>query len=825
MIWSDLRVLEIGSAAPAAYCGRLFADLGARVTKIEPPGGDPFRSASPKTAAGASGWFAALNLGKKSRVLDRDDPGAVAELAGLAAECDLLLDGRPMDEADCPALVEDAVPARAVRVRMTWFGDDGPYAGFQATDSVCRALAGLTRLVGPAEGPPIGAPDFQAGILGGLWAFIAASAALIGRDARGRGARLTLSVHEACLSVGEYLMAESWSRGDVFRRIGENRFWPTYPVGIYRAADGWIGVTTITPAQWRSLCDALGLDRLRDDPDLTTSLERLPHLETIDEQIAPRLRERSVADWFAEGLARRIPIVPVPSLDDLIASADLRANGAVVPITVAGHPGATLGSMLRVAGTVSPSGGTVPELGQDSTRPEKPALAAVQTRRAPDAPRGDDAIGELLAGVRVVDFTMGWAGPLCTRVFADFGADVVKVESCRYPDWWRGVDRRPPVFLERLYEKSPRFAWMNRNKRAVTLDLTRQDGVALARRLVRDADLVVDNYSAGIMDKLGLGQAALRAEQPSLVVMSMTAFGSTGPNRECRAYGSTLEQGSGLPQLVGEPGGPPCMGHPAYGDPVGGLHGAAAALAAVRHARRTGEGQFIDLSQVEAMMPFTAPWMVARSAGGEAPRYGRRHPDHVPHGTFRCAGEDAWIQVAVPDDAAWLRLCRAIERSDLAADPSLRTAAGRRAREDEIEDALSTWCGTRIPDEAMGALQADGVPAGVLRSPYEMLTDPHLAVRGFLQELDRPFLGRHPQASIPVRQDGDGPVPIRSVAPTLGRDNREIFRDLLGLSNREIDALEADGLIGTELLPELPKTSPRLAAKAALAGTPARAAG
>ena len=184
---------------------------------------------------------------------------------------------------------------------------------------------------------------------------------------------------------------------------------------------------------------------------------------------------------------------------------------------------------------------------------------------------------------------------------------------------------------------------MNRNKRGVTIDLTRPEGIRLAKALVQQADATVDNYSVNVLPKFGLGPDALHTLKPGLVTLSMSAFGASSPWRECRAYGSTLEQGSGLPRLVGEENDLPVMGHPAFGDPVGGLNGAAALLSALLHARRTGQGQHIDLSQIECMMQMTAPWLIACSANHQSPqRYGMRHPDHAPHGNYRCAGDDAW---------------------------------------------------------------------------------------------------------------------------------------------------------------------------------------
>jgi crotonobetainyl-CoA:carnitine CoA-transferase CaiB-like acyl-CoA transferase len=793
---SHLRVVEIGSSSAASYCARLFADFGAEVQKVEPPSGDPLRRTAPLTPQGSSAWFAFLNFNKSSVALDCNHANASSRLAALVGACDILVDGRDIDAADCPALDLAALkrnnPA-LIHVETSWFGHDGPYAKFVATDATIRALTGLIKLVGPEQGPPMHAPDFQTGILGGLWGFIAAASSVLGRMRDGRGRTSHLSIFEASIAVTEYIMFESFTRGDIMRRIGVNRFWPTFPVGIYETKQGWLGVTTVTPAQWRAFCEMLGLPDLRDDKTLFLGVDRLQHVEMIEAKILPRLKQRTAQEWFAEALLRKIPIVPVPEIAHLIADEEKRARGAIVPIEVGEERGFTAGSMQRLLDTPPRRGGRVPGIG------ERLGDAAAARTTAPVSGAASDLP---LTGIRVIDFSMGWAGPICTRTLADLGADVIKIEAIQYPDWWRGVDRRPAYVLDKQYEKTVRYCIMNRNKRGITLDLTRDQGLNLAQRLVADADLVVDNYSVEVLPKLGLGYDIVSKLNPKLVVMSMSAFGGGSMHRDCRAYGSTLEQGSGLPSVVGNPDGPPVMSHTAFGDAVGGLNGCAAVLTALIDAKLTGKGQFIDLAQIECMMPFAAPWIVAHSIDGKEPtRYGNRHPDFVPHGCFRCAGEDNWIVVAVSGDAMWPKLAKLLGREDWASDATLKTAAGRRRVESEIEAAITQWTSARAPDEAMRALQAAGVASGVARLPIDLLKDPHLEARGFIQEIDRAYIGKHPQPSLPFRE-GEKPLPIRSAPPTLGEHNREILVGLLGLSEAEIGQLARDGIIGTEMLME-----------------------
>ena len=797
---SHLRIVEIGSAAATSYCARLFADFGATVQKIEPPAGDPLRRAAPLTPNGNSAWFAFLNFNKSSIALGPDDPNASSRLEELIGGCDILLDGRDVDAADCPAIDVSDIKRRhpgLIHLEASWFGGEGPYAKFEATDSTIRALVGLVKLVGPAEGSPMHAPDFQTGIFAGLWGFIAAASSVLGRMQDGCGRSSRLSIFESSIAVTEYIMFEAFSRGDIMRRIGVNRFWPTFPVGIYETKQGWLGVTTVTPAQWRSFCEMLGLPELRDDASLFLGVDRLQHVDAIESRFIPKLRMRTAQEWFAEGLRRKIPIVPVPAIADLIADEEKKARGAIVPVIIGDESGFTAGSMQRLTGTPPRRGGAVPDIGEQMLGSAHVTEAG---RPKPPVTHGQKRLP--LEGIRVVDFSMGWAGPVCTRTLADLGADVIKIEATQYPDWWRGVDRRRAYVQEQMYEKSVRYCIMNRNKRGITLDLTRPQGLALAKRLLADADLVVDNYSVEVLPKMGLGYDVLSRLNPKLVMMSMSAFGAGSSHRDCRAYGSTLEQGSGLPSVVGDPDGPPVMSHTAFGDAVGGLNGCAAVLTALIHARLTGKGQFIDLAQIECMMPFAAPWITTHSIGGKDPvKYGNRHPDFVPHGCFRCAGSDNWIMVAVSNDAMWLKLATLLGRADWAGDPKLKAAAGRRAIESEIETALAAWTAVRDPEAAMKELQAAGVAAGVARLPVELLQDPQLHARGFIQYVDRAFIGRHPQPSMPFRESSE-PFAIRSAPPTLGEHNREILGGLLGLSEAEIAQLTRDGIIGTEMLME-----------------------
>ena len=400
---------------------------------------------------------------------------------------------------------------------------------------------------------------------------------------------------------------------------------------------------------------------------------------------------------------------------------------------------------------------------------------------------------EFLRGIRIADLSMGWAGPLATRHLADMGAEVIKVESCRRFDWFRGWEASQRWVDANGAEKHPPFNCLNRNKIDVTLDLSDPRGYDLLLRLVGLSDAVVENFAGGVLPKLGLGYDVFREVKPEIVMLSMPGFGSTGPWRQYRAYGSTTEQAAGLPHLSGSSDEPPTMVHIALGDAVAGLNGAAALLAALRHLRRTGKGQFVDLSHSECLLPFAAHGIAEQVLTGRPPpRLGNKSRYHAPHGAYPCRGGE-WLIVQVLDEGQWAGCRRAIGKSL----DGFGRLADRLERQEELDRAVSDWTKQRTADGAMTTLQRHGVSAGAVRQSDGLLEEPHLRARGFWQYLERDFVGTVPHGSAPYRTRG-GPLAIERPAPTLGEHNREVLEGLLGLSSREVDGLEQDGVVGTK---------------------------
>ncbi|KQP37611.1 CoA transferase [Pseudorhodoferax sp. Leaf274] len=796
-----LRVLEIGTGPALAYTGKLFADFGAEVVKVEAPAGDAWERMPPLLDGPEprSALWAWLHTNKRS--VTADPARDAVWLQQLAQGCDVVLDARALDEglAVLAQPIAGATPV-PVEIVFTWFGEDGPYSGYAGSEAVCRALSGAVFNSGPVEGPPHMPHELQTGIAAGLAAFSAAVAAWIGRADGSR--RYVLSIHEAVFGTVE-MESGMVQDGRHAPRLGVNRFCGTHPTGIYATADGWIGIFTHTLAQWAALCEAIGRPELAHDPRYANGAERMARADEIDAMLQAALRTRTAQQWFEDLGARKHPTVLVPTMAALLAQDVHRQRHAFVPVhSGAAHcEGPIVPLRLGAAGPLR--GGAAPARGADDAHYRGAGLDR-PTARAPSPPAGN-AQGLPLAGTTIVDLTMGWAGPLAARTAADLGARVIKVESAVYPDWWRGANFTEAFYRERLYEKNSNFNLMNRNKQGITLDLARDEGRQLLLQLVAQADAVIENYSAEVLPKLGLDYAALQAVNPRLVMVSMPAFGLGNAWSDTRAYGGTLEQATGLPLCTGHADGPPAMTSYAYGDPVGGLNAGAALLLALCVQRDTGRGMHLNLSQVEAMLPMAAPFVLEQSVhGAVAARQGNRHPLHAPHGCWRCAGPDDWLVVSVRDDGQWQALCGALGRPDLAADAGLAHAPGRREAQERLDAAIAAWTATRSADMAMQQLQQAGVSAGVVRSIPHLMDDPHLRARGFWQQLERTHVGRYLSGSAPYRDAGQGgrPLPIRQVAPTLGEHTAQVLAERLGLTPAQLDTLERQGITGRSARPK-----------------------
>lgn len=409
-----------------------------------------------------------------------------------------------------------------------------------------------------------------------------------------------------------------------------------------------------------------------------------------------------------------------------------------------------------------------------------------------------------LAGVRVLDLSRVWAGPLAGRILGDFGADVIRVEAIgahgprTVPDVVIQRSRRYPnnEAGERPWNREGMYNKFNRNKRAVTLQLDTPRGKAVFEELVRRADVVLENYSPRVMLQLGLGYDRLRELNPGIIYIALPGYGWSGPSRDWVAYGTTLEPGAGLSSLMGYRDGGPYKSGVAWADPVAGLNAAAAVLVALWDRRAgDGTGTAIELAQLEAMIGFVGEELLAAQVrGANRPRPGNRHPFHAPQGVYPCAGDDHWIAISVTGDNEWVALC---EEAGLAPERQGLRLDERIAAHDALDQEIGSWTAGQDQTELMHRLQGRGISAVTVLDAEQLVHDPHLAARGFFVEITHPDAGTFPFPGQPAHLS-DTPATFRRPAPGLGQHNREVFGGLLGMSDAELDELRTAGIIAEQ---------------------------
>ena len=387
-----------------------------------------------------------------------------------------------------------------------------------------------------------------------------------------------------------------------------------------------------------------------------------------------------------------------------------------------------------------------------------------------------------LQGIRVLDFTHDWAAPHACAVLGDLGAEVIKVEYVRRLDTMRGGIKDPQA-----YDRQPAFLTINRNKLGITLDLKNPQDHASFKDLVKVSDLLVSNARPGVMEKLGLGYEELRTLKPDLIFLAMTAFGHTGPQAQYAGYGAGIEAISGVLGLTGYGPGERPMRLKEM-DVTNGIVGAGAAMLGLLHRQLTGEGQFIDLSQVEAASSSLIGEFLLGYAvnGAQPPMSGNRHDRYAPQGCYRARGHDQWLTLVVRSDKEWNLLCTAIGRPELAADPRFATESDRRRRHDELDQILEAWTAQQDAEAAMHQLQQAGVCAGAVLDTASLVNNRHLRERSYFQDAADGSGRFH---GMPFRfSEGDGSV--RKCAPCLGEDNIAILCGLLGRDPQSIRPIQ-----------------------------------
>ena len=405
-----------------------------------------------------------------------------------------------------------------------------------------------------------------------------------------------------------------------------------------------------------------------------------------------------------------------------------------------------------------------------------------------------------LHGIRILDLAKVWAGPYGTRLLADMGAEVIKLEGPGSWDMIRSLSLLPGE-TERPYNKAAFFNHYNRNKYGCAIDISQPGGRDLALRLIALSDVVIENYRSDVLEHLGLTYDTMRAVKPDIILVSMPSHGLWGPEAHYVAYGTNIEQLAGLASVSGYVDGPPHKSATSYGDPVAGATAAAATIAALLYRRWTGRGQHVEVAQWEAFLPFVGEFFLEQSlTGREPPRRGNRHSSMAPHGVYRCQGEDSWVAIAAGSDAEFAALCGVIDRPELARDDRFADVVSRYRHQNELDEIVSDWTRERSHREAAAALQAAGVAASPVLTIPELFDDPHLAERGFFEEVTHRDAGTWTMDGPAWRFDLT-PAHTRLPAPCFGEHNDYVLRGLLGLSEAEVAELEREGIVSDEPVP------------------------
>ncbi|MBX6421606.1 MAG: CoA transferase [Nevskia sp.] len=739
---AELRVLELSSSASAAYAGKLFAGLGAQVDYLRRPNTPTFFT--PEEHA----WF---NTGKRELSLEPGETSATLE--HLIADCDVLIDDWGVGELAALGFDSELLTHRfphLIYCQITPFGASGPYRDFAAEDITLYAMAGLMHSTGDGAREPLNAAAKIARLTAGLHAYVACFMALLRRERDGLGDVIDLSVHESALENYELALTHHLHLKQLPRRNGDDH--PYVPWRTYPCADGVVALIGGPVRKWLDAAPLFGEPRLL-TPEFAHMAERIKKRAEFEALLRPYLQAHGKREIVERGQALGMAWAWLATLPEVLEDPQLRARGFFIEHQLDGEtyrmPGAPFrGPHVNWRDAPAPAHAIPAAAIVDQTKARaQPATRTAKQRTAP------------LAGVRIVDFTHDWAGPHTTRLLADFGAEVVKIEYPKLLDSMRGG------FTDRV-NQHPRFWHLHRGKRSVALDLKNPDHLRVCRELIRISDIVVENSRPGVMAKLGLGYETLRALKPDLIMLSMSAYGADGPRAHWAGYGGGLEAQSGLQSLTGyEESGPRYRVREM--DVLNSIFGACALLTALWHRARTGEGQWIDFSEYEGCIWYIGEFFTQALREGQPPVRGNRHPRFAPQGCYPCTGQDRWLALTVRDDGAWKRLAELLGGEAL--DSRYAQVAARQQRHDELDVLIADWTRQREAYETMRELQARGIPAGVVCTAADLAADPHLAARGwFWRTPDGVYPG------VPFRFR-DGGAKWHSRGPDLGEYNAELF--------------------------------------------------
>lgn len=763
-------------------CGRLLADLGAEVIRVEPPGGASARR-QPPLIDDHSVWFAYRNANKASVVLDLAEAGDLERFDRLLAHSDVLLEaGVPGAGAFDPVAIADQ-HRHLVVLSMADFGQTGPYAQFASSDGVVSALAGMVFKAGTPDREPLLPPGTVAYDSASVMAAFGVVTALWQRRTTGVGQYLDFSVVEAVAQLADWSMSNASAGRNAGRPGSELRAGagPVYP--LFKCKEGYVRLVVLSPRSWAAMLEWLGNPDYLQDPELATFIGRFgiadAVLNPLYEELFSTMTSLEVATQAQE---RGIVCTPVIEPDDIVTNVHFASRNTFTPIEVA--PGIDVplpDGLFEIDEVRQGLRRPAPQLGADTDA----IFADLGDVRI--APAASPAPSAPLAGLRVMDFGHGGVGVECGRLFAEYGAEVFKIESVAYVDFIRTV-------LGGNF--SPSFVSSNRSKLGFGANAKTEDGRAVLKQLAVLSDLIIENNSTGTMDQLGVSYADFAAVNPGIVMTSSQLLGGWGAWSHWKGYGPNTQPVGGLVSLwdyadEGLPAGTMSI----FPDHLAGRVCALASLAALYGREQHGSGgAHVRVAQVE-----TVTGVLGDLLGTAAVQPGRIHGNAnrnergAPWGTYPCDGEQQWVAITCASDAQWQALALEIG-GDLVADQRFSTAEGRQQNASELDEIVGAYTSDHDPYDLQDRMQSLGVPAGVMLTGSMQLDDPHLVHRGYPVEIDQPEIGPISLEGPAFQATGMERVFI-APAPFMGEHTVETCRDLLGIDQAEIDRMVAEGAL------------------------------
>ncbi len=785
-----MRVLELGDSVSSAFAARLLADHGADVVKVEAGEDGWMRRRGPFPAGVSdperSGLFLALNTNKRGVQLELGSEAGSDELLRLIDWADVLIhDARPARAEqlglDAPTL--EARRPDLVTLAISPFGSSGPYADFHASELTVSGGGGWASLCPAATGrmdlPPLKVYGQQCGFMSGVAGAAVTMAIYSAARRTGVGEYIDFSEQAYTASVLEQAIPLYSYTEQIATRYGTRLL---IPWSIFDCSDGQLFLVCIEEDQWERLVELMGNPEWSSMEVFATPQGRSENHDLVHGFIQEWLAEKSLLEIYHAMQKHRICAAPVMGPAEMAESEHLLAREFFVDVE---HRGA--GRLRHLAPPARTESGRqavsrgAPMLGEHN---DEILGGGLPVRTSSRASQGAPLP---LEGIRVADLSWAWAGPFCAMNLAHLGAEVIRFESGGRPDLYRRLPLHPGD-VEKTLNTSGMFAQWNQGKKSVALNLAEPQAIELLKDFIDTCDVVVENFATGVMDRLGLGYGVLSERNPGLIMASISGYGETGPYANYMGYGPAIPPLTGLTMGTGFVGGGPAEMGVSMPDPTAGITMAFEVCAALEKRRESGRGDHLDVSLWEATAVFSVEaWMDHVMNGAEPTPQGSRDLAMSPHGFFPTRGEDDWISIACESDEQWRALSDELA-PELGDDPRFRLLSDRKRNESELEEELAARTRDRERWELTRALQARGVSAFPAMTSADVLSDPHLEVRGFLEEKPHPEVGMRKHTGIPYSL-GRRPNGVRKAAPVLGADTNAVLSEVLGYSADEIRAL------------------------------------